>query len=49
MLSDIGLDVNPSKSEVSNVSCDNIQSVMLAIEFALPGVTVTEREELCIL
>ena len=36
MLSDIGLEVNPSKSEVSNVSCDNFQSVLLAIESALP-------------
>ena len=43
MLSDIGLEVNPTKSEVSNVSCDNFQSVLLAIESALPKVTVTER------
>ena len=49
MLSDIGLEVNPKKSEVSNVSCDNFQSVLLAIESALPGVTVTEREDLSIL
>ena len=49
MLSDIGLEVNPTKSEVSNVSCDNFQSVLLAIESALPGVTVTEREDLSIL
>ena len=49
MLSDIGLEVNPTKSEVSNVSCDNFQSVLLAIESAHPGVTVTEREDLCIL
>ena len=49
MLSDIGLDVNPSMSEVSDVSCDNFQSVILAIESALPGFTVTEREDLCIL
>ena len=27
MLSDIGLEVNPTKSEVSNVSCDNFKSV----------------------
>ena len=47
MLSDIGLEVNPTKSEVSNVSCDNFQSVLLAIESALLG--VTEREDLCIL
>ena len=40
MLSDIGLEVNPTKSEVSNVSCDNLQSVLLSIESALPGVTV---------
>ena len=49
MLSDIGQEVNPSKSEVSNVSYDNIQSVLLATESALPGVTVTGREDLCIL
>ena len=49
MLSDIGLEVNPSMSEVSNVSGDNFQIVMLAIESALPGVTVTEREDLSIL
>ena len=48
-LSDIGLEVNPTKSEVSNVSCDNFQSVLIAIESALPGVTVTEREDLSIL
>ena len=45
MLSDIGLEVNPTKSEVSNVSCDNFQSVLIA----LPGVTVTESEDLGIL
>ena len=49
MLSDIGLEVNPAKSEVSNVSCDNFQSVLLAIESVLLGVTVTEREDLSIL
>ena len=49
MLSDIGLEVNQSKSEVSKVSCDNFQSFMLAIEFALPGVALTEREDLDIL
>ena len=49
MLSDIGLEVNPTKSEVSNVSCDNFQSVLIAIESALPGVTVTESEDLSIL
>ena len=49
MLSDIGLEVKPTKSNVSNVSCDNFQSALLAIESALPGVTVTEREVLCIL
>ena len=49
MISDIGLEVNPSKSEVTKISCDNLQSVLLAIESALPGVTVTEREDLCIL
>ena len=49
MLSDIGLEMNPSKSEVSNVCCYNFQSFMLAIESALPGVTVTEREDLRIL
>ena len=49
MLWDIGLGVNPTKSEVSNVSCDNFQSVLLAIESALPVVTVTERENLGIL
>ena len=47
MLSDIGLEVNPS--EISNVSCDNFQSVMLAIESALPGVSVYECEDLGIL
>ena len=46
MLTEIGLEVKPSKSEVSNVSCDNIQCVLLAIESALYGVTVTEREDL---
>ena len=49
MLSDIGLEVNLTKSEVSNVSCDNFQSVLIAIESALPGVTVTENEDLSIL
>ena len=49
MLSDIGLEVNPSMSEVSNVSCANTQSVLLAIESALPGVTVTQREDISIL
>ena len=48
MLSDIGLEVHPSKSKVSNVSCDNIQSVLLAIESAIPRITVTEREDLSI-
>ena len=46
MLSDIGREMNPSKSEFSNVSCDNFQSVMLAIESALPGVKASEREDL---
>ena len=36
-------------SKISNVSSDNFQSVFIAIESALPGVTVTEREDLCIL
>ena len=49
MLTDIGLEVNPSNSEASNVSSDNFQSVLLAIESALAGVTVTEREDLGIL
>ena len=49
MLLVIGLEVNPTKSEVSSVSCDNFQSVLLAIDSALPGVTVTEREDLGIL
>ena len=49
MLSDIGLEVQPSKSEVSNFSYDHFQSVILAIESALPGVTMTEREDLNIL
>ena len=49
MLSDIGLEMNPSMSDVSNVSCDNFQSVLLAIESALPGVTVIEREDLSII
>ena len=49
MLSNIGLEVNPTKSKVSNVCCDNFQSVLLAIESGLPGVTVTEREDLSIL
>ena len=49
MLSDIGLEVNPTKSEVSNVSCYNFQSVLIAIESALQVVTVTEREGLGIL
>ena len=49
MLSDIGLEVNPTKSEVSSASCDNFKSVLLAIETALPRVTVTKREDLGIL
>ena len=49
MLSDIVLEVNPSLAEVLYVSCDNFQSVLLAIESALPGVTVTERDDICIL
>ena len=49
MLSHIGLEVNPTKSEVSSVSWDNFQSVLLAIESAIQGVTVTEREDLGIL
>ena len=49
MLLDFGLEVNATKSEVSHVSCDNFQSILLAIESALPGVTVTEREDLSIL
>ena len=48
MLMEIGLEVNPTKSEVSKISCDNFQSVLLATE-SLPGVTVTEHEDLCIL
>ena len=49
MLSDIGLEVNPTKSEVSNVSYNNSQSVFLAIKSALLGVTLSERENLGIL
>ena len=49
ILSDIGLEVNPSMSEASNVSCDNFQIVMIAIQSALSGVTVTMREDLSIL
>ena len=45
LLSDISLEVNPTKPEVSNVSSDNFQSVLLT----LPGFTVTEREDLGIL
>ena len=45
MLADIGLEANPTMSDVSNDSCDNFQSVLLAIESAHPGATVTEREE----
>ena len=48
MLSDIGLEGKPSMLEVSNVSSDNFQSVMLAIESILPAITVTEREDLSI-
>ena len=48
MHSDIGLEVNQSKSEVSDVSCDNHQSFLLAIKSALPEVTVTDREDLSI-
>ena len=48
MLSDIGLKVKPTKSEVPNVSSDNFQSVLLAIESILPGVTVTKREDISI-
>ena len=39
MPSDIGLGVNSLRTEASNVSCDNFQCVMLAIEYALSGVT----------
>ena len=49
MLSDIGHEVNPTKLEISNVSCDNFQSVMLEIKSALPGITVTERKDLGII
>ena len=49
MLSDIGIEVNPSESDISNISCANFQSVMLAIESTLLGITVTEREDLSIL
>ena len=49
MLSDIGHEVNPSKSVVLIASCDNFQSVLLTIETALSGVTVTEREDLDII
>ena len=49
VLLDIGLEMNPTKSEVSNVSYDNFQSVLLAIETAHPGVTVTMCEYLSIL
>ena len=49
MLSDICLEVNPSKSDVSNVYCNNFQSVMLAIESAIPGVTVTEHKDISVL
>ena len=49
MLSDIRLEVNPTKSEVSSVSCNNSQSDLLAIESALPGITMTVREDLSIL
>ena len=49
MLSDIDLVVNPSNSEVSNVYCYNFQSVLLAIESALPVVTVSDLESLGIL
>ena len=45
MLSNIGLKIIPSKTEVSNVSCYKCQSVMLATKSALPGVTVTEHED----
>ena len=46
MLSDIGLEMNLLKSDVSGVSCDNFQSILIALESALSGVTVTEREDL---
>ena len=49
MLSYIGLEENPTRSEDSNLSYDNFQSVLSAIESAFPGVTVTEREDLGIL
>ena len=49
MLSDIGLEVNPSKSDVSNISCENFQSILFSKESALPGATVTERDDLSIL
>ena len=49
MLLDIGLEVNPSKSEVSNVTCDNFQSAVIEIKTVLPRVSVTEREALCFL
>ena len=49
MLTHIGLEVSPSKPEFLSVSCHNKQSVLLAIKSALPGVSLTEREELNIL
>ena len=49
LLLDIGLEVEPSKSDVSIVSCDNFQCVLLSIESALPGVTVTQCGDIGIL
>ena len=49
MLSDVDLEVKPLESEVSKASCDNFQSVIIAIQSARPGITVTKREDLDIL
>ena len=49
LLLDIGLEVEPSKSDVSSVSCDNFQCVLLSNESALPGVTVTQCGDIGIL
>ena len=49
MLSDIGLEVNPSQLERSSDSCDNFQSVMIATQCILLEVMMIEREDLSII
>ena len=49
MLLDIILEASPSQFEVSNDSCDNFRSAVIAIQTILPRITIDEREDLGIL